>query len=49
METDSHISADQRVYSYLVVLEFSEDEIAQMSTNTRFFHDLGFYGDNSRH
>ena len=45
METDLHICADQGVYRYLVALEFSEQEIAQMSLDTRFFHDLGFYGD----
>jgi hypothetical protein len=45
MDTDSHIGADQGVYRYLVALEFSEEEIAEMSMNTRFSHDLGFYGD----
>lgn len=45
MESDSRIGTDQGVYRYLVALEFSEEEIAQMSMNTRFFHDLGFYGD----
>jgi|KBSMisStandDraft_5_1062788.scaffolds.fasta_scaffold287874_2 hypothetical protein len=45
METDSRIGTDQGVYGYLVALEFSEEEIAQMSMNTRLFHDLGFYGD----
>jgi hypothetical protein len=45
MESDSRIGTDQGVYRYLAALEFSEAEIAQMSMTTRFFHDLGFYGD----
>jgi hypothetical protein len=45
MQRDSRIGIDQGVYRYLVALKFSEQEIARMSINTRFFHDLGFYGD----
>jgi hypothetical protein len=45
MEKDRHIGPDDKVYSYLMKLGYSEQEIVHMSTNTRLFHDLGVYGD----
>jgi hypothetical protein len=45
METDTHIGPDHEVHLYLKELGYSEQEIAGMTMNTRFFHDLGSYGD----
>jgi hypothetical protein len=43
----SRIQPDDKVFSYLRKLGYSEQRIAGMNINTRLFHDLGAYGDNS--
>jgi hypothetical protein len=41
------IQPDDKVFSYLGKLGYSERHIAYMSMNTRLFHDLGAYGDSA--
>jgi hypothetical protein len=41
------IQSDDKVFSYLRKLGYSEQRIAGMSMHTRLFHDLGAYGDSA--